>query len=125
MHPQSLLVHPFFDISVICAKYLAHILGSATEIIIKITLIDDFVSFDILNCKTIFTYRSIFNLSIKSCHLSIFTCRSNQNLAIETQYAKIRYIITWQEVFFTLLTGPVSVIKDIKVIEHKCKTRLA
>ena len=49
--PQSLPFHPFFDISVIYAKYLAHISGSATEIIIKITLVDGFVSFDILNCK--------------------------------------------------------------------------
>ena len=52
--------HPFLDISAIYAKYLAYILGSATEIVIKITLVDDFVSFDILNCK------NYLHLSIKS-----------------------------------------------------------
>ena len=40
---------PFFDISIIYAKYLAHKLGSATEMIISITLVDDFMTFNIFN----------------------------------------------------------------------------
>ena len=38
--PQILLFRPFFDVSIIYAKYLAHNLGSATEMIINITLVD-------------------------------------------------------------------------------------
>ena len=57
---QILLIRLFFDISVIYAKYLAHISGSATELIIKITLVDGFVTFNILNCK------NYLHLSIKS-----------------------------------------------------------
>ena len=48
-----------FDISIIYAKCLAHNLGSATKMIINITLIDHFVTFSILNCK------SYLHLSIK------------------------------------------------------------
>ena len=47
--PQILVCRPFFDISIIYAKYLAHNLGSATEMIINITLVDDFMTFNILN----------------------------------------------------------------------------
>ena len=43
---QILLFLPFLTFHI-----LAHILGSATEIILKITLVDDFVTFNILNCK--------------------------------------------------------------------------
>ena len=51
MHASNFTVPPFFDIFVIYAKYLAHNLGSATEMIINITLVDDFVTFNILHCK--------------------------------------------------------------------------
>ena len=51
MHASNFTVLPFFDIFVIYAKYLAHNLGSETEIITNITLVDDFVTFSILNCK--------------------------------------------------------------------------
>ena len=47
--PQILPFHPFFDISVIYVKYLGHNFGSATEMIINITLVDDFASFYTLN----------------------------------------------------------------------------
>ena len=51
MHTSNLLFRPFFDISIIYAKSLAHRLGSATKMIINITLVDHFVTFSILNCK--------------------------------------------------------------------------
>ena len=51
MHESNFTVPPLFDISVIYAKYLAHNLGSATEMIIKITLVHDVVTFYILNCQ--------------------------------------------------------------------------
>ena len=51
MHASNFTVPPFFDIFAIYAKYLARNLGSATEIITNITLLDDFVTFNILNCK--------------------------------------------------------------------------
>ena len=41
--PRILLFRPFFDVSIIYAKYLAHNFGSVTEMIINITLVDDFV----------------------------------------------------------------------------------
>ena len=37
--PRILLFRPFLDVSISYARYLAHILGSATEIIINITLV--------------------------------------------------------------------------------------
>ena len=52
MHTSNFTVPPFFDISIIYAKYLAHNLGSATEMIIIIILVDDFITFNILNYKT-------------------------------------------------------------------------
>ena len=64
----------FVDISIIYAKYLAHNLGSATEMIINITLVGDFITFNISSYKTTFTYQS------------------NYNLTIETRYTKTRYI---------------------------------
>ena len=57
--PQILPFLPFFNIFIIYATYLAHALGSTTEMIISITLVDDFVTFNILNCK------SYLHLSIK------------------------------------------------------------
>ena len=51
MHMSNFTVPPLFNISVIYAKYLANNLGSATEIIINIALVDDFVTFNTLNCK--------------------------------------------------------------------------
>ena len=51
MHTSNFTIPPLFGISVIYAKYLAHNLGSATEMIINITLVDDFVTFNTLNCK--------------------------------------------------------------------------
>ena len=49
MYTSNFTVRPLFDISIIYAKYLEHNLGSAAEMIINITLIDDFVTFNILN----------------------------------------------------------------------------
>ena len=51
MHTSDFIV---FDISIIYVEYLAHNLGLATEMIINITLVDDFVTFTILNCKNYF-----------------------------------------------------------------------
>ena len=59
MHTSNFSVPPFFDISIIYAKCLAHNLGSATKMIINITLVVQFVTFNILNCK------SYLHLSIK------------------------------------------------------------
>ena len=47
--PQILPFGPFFDISVIYTKYLSHNVVSATEMIININLVDDFVTFNMLN----------------------------------------------------------------------------
>ena len=52
MHTSNFTVLLLFDISIIYAKYLAHTLGSATEMITNITLVDDFMTFNILNYKT-------------------------------------------------------------------------
>ena len=49
--PQILLFRPFFDISIIYAKYLGHNLESAIETLINITLVDDFMTFNIFNYK--------------------------------------------------------------------------
>ena len=76
---QILLFCPFFDISIIYAKYLAHNLGSATEMIINITLVDDFVTFNILNCKNYF-------------HLSIKLQFNNRNTIYQNK-------VYWQDVF--------------------------
>ena len=51
MHTSNFTVPPLFDISIIYAKYLEHNSGSAAEMIINITLVKDFVTFNILNCK--------------------------------------------------------------------------
>ena len=48
MHTSNFTIPPLFDISVMYAKYLAHNFGSATEMIINITLVDDFATFNIL-----------------------------------------------------------------------------
>ena len=97
--PQSLPFHPFFDISVIYAKYLAHIFGLATEIIIKITLVDGFVSFDILNCKNYL-------------HLLLKSRFSNRNTIYQNKvYGKMCSLPYLQTL--------VSVIKNIKVIKYK------
>ena len=74
MHKSNFTVRPLFDISVIYAKYLAYNLWSATEMIIKITLVHDVLTFYILNCKNYL-------------HPSI-----NYNLRTETRYTKIRYM---------------------------------
>ena len=97
--PQSLPCHPFFDISVIYGKYLAHILGSAAEIIIIITLVDDFVSFDILNCKNYL-------------HLSIKPKFNNRNTIYQNKVYGKKFSLP-------CLQALVSVIKNIKVIKHK------
>ena len=51
MYALRFTVPLLFDISVIYAKLLAHNLGSATEMITNITLVDDFVTCNISNCK--------------------------------------------------------------------------
>ena len=58
-HLRFSLFRPFFDIPKIYAEYLAHNLGSATETITNITLVDDFMTFNILN------YKNYLHLSIK------------------------------------------------------------
>ena len=59
MHTSNFTVPPLFYISVIYAKYFAHNLGSATEIIIHIILVEDFITFNISN------YRNYLHLSTK------------------------------------------------------------
>ena len=86
MHASNFAVPHLFDISVIYAKYLAHILGSATETIIKITLVDDFVTLNIL------TFKNYFHLSIKSNF-------DNRNTICQNK-------VHGKMFFFTLLTGP-------------------
>ena len=49
MHTSNFTVPSLFDISVIYAKYLAHNIRSATEMIINITLVDNFTIFNTLN----------------------------------------------------------------------------
>ena len=41
MHTSNFTVPPLFDISLIYAKYLVHNLGSATEMITNVTLVDE------------------------------------------------------------------------------------
>ena len=77
--PQILSFRPFFDISVIYTKYLAHNLVSATEMIINITLVDDFVTFNILNSKNYL-------------HLSIKLQFNNRNTILQNK-------VFWQGVF--------------------------
>ena len=76
--PQILLFHPFFDISIIYAKYLAHNLGSATEKIV-ITFVDHFVTFNMLNCKNYL-------------HVSIKLQFNNRNMIYQNK-------VYWQGVF--------------------------
>ena len=67
MHTSNFTVPPpFFHISIIYARYLAHNLGLASEMMINITLVDDFVTFNILNAKTTFTCQSNYNLTIET-----------------------------------------------------------
>ena len=99
MHTSNFTVPPLFDISIIYVKYLAHNLESATEMIINITLVDDFITFNISNYKT------------------TFTCQSNYNLTIEARYTKIRYI---GKMFSkACLQALVSVIMNIGEIKNK------
>ena len=51
MKTSNFTVPPPFDISKVYAKYLEHNFESAAEMIMNITLVDDFVTFNILNCK--------------------------------------------------------------------------
>ena len=76
--PQILLFRPF-DISIMYAKYLAHNLGSATEMMINITLVDSFVTFKILNRKNYI-------------HLSIKLQFNNRNTIYQNE-------VYWQGVF--------------------------
>ena len=67
--------------------------------IINIRLVDDFMTFNILNYKT------------------TFTCQSNYILTIETQYTKIRYI---DKMFSkACLQALVSVIMNLGEITNK------
>ena len=77
--PQILLFRPFFDISISYVKYLAHNLGSATKMKINITLVDHFVTFNILN------YKNYPHLSIKSQF-------NNRNMIYQNK-------VYWQGVF--------------------------
>ena len=79
MHTSNFTFRPLFDISIIYAKYLEHSSVSAAEIIINITLVKDFVTFIILNCK------------------NYLTCQSNYNLTTETQIYQNK--VYWQGVF--------------------------
>ena len=97
--PQLLLFRPFFGISVIYAKYLAHNLGSATEMIINITLVDDFMTFNILNYKN-YPHRSI-KLQFNN----------------RTPYTKIRYVGNMFSE--ACLQALVSVIMNVGEITNK------
>ena len=97
--PPILLFLPFFDISIIYANYLAHNLGSATEMIINITLVDDFMTFNISN------YKNYLHLSIKL------------QLTIEKRCTKIRYI--GKTFYKACLQALVSVIMNIGEIKNK------
>ena len=67
--------------------------------IINISLVDDFMTFNILNYKT------------------TFTCQSNYILTIETRYTKIRYI---GKMFSkACLQALVSVIMNMGEIKNK------
>ena len=79
MHTSNFIVQPLFDISIIYAKYLEHNLGSAADMIINITLVDDFVTFNILNCKNYL-------------HLSIKLQFNNRNTIYQNK-------VYWQGVF--------------------------
>ena len=79
MHTSNFTVPPLFYISIVYAKYLVYNFGSATKLIINITLVDDFMTFSILN------YRNYLHLSIK--------LQSNKR---NTIYQNKVY---WQEVF--------------------------
>ena len=79
MHTSNFAIPPFFDNSIMYAKYLAHNLGSATEMIINNTLVDDFVTFSILNCKNYI-------------HLSIKLQFNNRNTIYQNK-------VYWQGVF--------------------------
>ena len=99
MHTSSFTVPPFFDISIIYAKYLAYNFGSGTEMIINIILVDDFITFNISN------YKNYLHLSIKL------------QFNIETRYTKIRYI---GKMFSkACLQALVSVIMTIGEIKDK------
>ena len=58
---------------------MEHKLGSATEMIINITLVDDFMTFNILNYKNYL-------------HLSIILQFNNRNMIYQNK-------VYWQEVF--------------------------
>ena len=58
MHTSNFTVSPLFEISIIYTKYLAHNLGSATEMMMNIISVDDFVTFNILNCQNYTTYQN-------------------------------------------------------------------
>ena len=79
MHTSNFTVPSFFDIFIIYAKCLAHNLGSATKMIINITLVDHFATFNILNCKNYL-------------HLSIKLQFNNRNMIYQNK-------IYWQGVF--------------------------
>ena len=104
MHTSNFAVPPhsnfavphFFDISIIYAKYLAHNVGSATEMIINITLVDDFITFNISNYKP---------------------CQSNYNLTMETTIYQNKAL--WQDVFQSMPTGPS--FSDYAVVWEKLK----
>ena len=55
MHTSNFTDPPLFDVSIIYTEYLVHNLGSATEMIINITLVDDFVFSTSEIAKTTFT----------------------------------------------------------------------
>ena len=76
---KFLLFLSFFDIFIIYAKYLAHNLGSTTEVIINITFVDEFVTFNILNCKN-------------CLYLSIKLQFNNRNTIYQIK-------VYWQDVF--------------------------
>ena len=79
MHTSNFTVPPLFDISIIYAKYLAHNLGSATEMIIIIILVDDFITFNISY------YKNYLRLSIK--------------LQFNNRNTIYQYKVYWQDIF--------------------------
>ena len=79
-------------------------LGSATEMIINMTLVDDSVTFNIFNCKNYF-------------HLSIKLQFNNRNTIYQNK-------VYWKVFSKACLQALVSVIINIGEIKNKWKTRL-
>ena len=99
MQASDFTIPPLIDISVSHAKYLIHILGPATEIMIKITMVDVLLIFNILNCKNY-------------PHLSIQSKFNNRNTIYQNKVNGKMFSLPCLQVL-------VSVIMDKKEIKHR------